>query len=126
MFPWFHRSTQARRAWAAELARNGPAATEPAAAQPRTAASDAATRRRTIAQDDGSGAPKAPHRRRALAQEAPLVLVQTVGRGPADVPAARALVVAVVALLSAAEALDGLGHVREIGDGASGCEPSSG
>jgi hypothetical protein len=54
------------------------------------------------------------------------MFVQTTRRRPPDVPAARALVVAVVALLSAAEALDRLGHVREIGDGASGCEPSSG
>jgi len=54
------------------------------------------------------------------------MLVETARRRPADVPAARALVVAVVALLAAAEALDGLGHVREIGDSASGCDPSSG
>jgi hypothetical protein len=54
------------------------------------------------------------------------MLVEPARGRPADVPAARALVVAVVALLAAAEALDGLGHVREIGDGTSGCEPSSG
>jgi hypothetical protein len=70
--------------------------------------------------------PETPEPRRVLAQEAPLVLVEPIRKRPADVSAARALVVAVVALLAAAEALDRLGHVREIGDGASRCEPSSG
>jgi len=61
-----------------------------------------------------------------LAQQASLMLVETARGRPPDVPAAWALVVAVVALLPTTEALDRLGHVREIGHDASGCEPSRG